>query len=337
MRASGSIIRSIIPKRPFLNSERVHMNHLGSSFSGKNSFWRYFIMLLAILAASNTIGSIPLFIAMVKKPEAAQALAANPNDLSPLGLDQNTALVYLLIPFIAGLLAFILFVKPLNHRTLKQVINGTDRFRWNRLFISAFIWTVVSAIYLFLNLKLDPSNFSLNNTSRTLIPLIIISICLVPFQAAFEEIIFRGYLMQGFTNILRYRLFPLVVTSVLFGLMHGLNPEIKEYGFWIMIPQYILFGLIFGAITIMDDGIEAAIGAHAANNAFVCIIVTSKAAALQTPAIYYQHTVYPWIDFFSMLVVGILVILIMKIVFRWGSFSTVLKAVERTSSINQVP
>lgn len=338
MKASGFIIPSTIRKALYLNSDiKQLMNHLESSFTGKNSFWRYFIMLLAVLAASNTIGAIPLFIAMAGHPEAASALAENPNDLSPLGLDQNTALVYMLIPFIAGLAAFVLLVKPLNHRPLKKIINGTGSFRWNRLFISALIWTVVSAIYLFINLKLDPSNFSLNNNTRVLIPLIAISICLIPFQAAFEEIIFRGYLMQGFTVLIRNRLFPLIMTSVLFGLMHSLNPEIKEFGFWSMIPQYILFGLIFGVITIMDDGIEVAIGAHAANNIFMCIMVTNKASALQTPALYVQNNVYPWIDFLSMLATGIIVIFIMKIIFRWGSFSSISGEVEKIPAIDQAP
>ncbi len=294
-------------------------------------------MLLAILAASNTIGSIPLFIAMGRHPEAAAALAENPNDLSPLGLDQNTALVYMLIPFVAGLAAFVLLVNPLNHRPLKMIVNGTGSFRWNRLLVSALVWTVVSAVYLLINIKFDPSNFSVNNNTRLFIPLIAISVCLIPFQAAFEEIIFRGYLMQGFTLLIRNRLFPLVMTSVLFGLMHSLNPEIKEFGFWSMIPQYILFGLIFGVITIMDDGIEAAIGAHAANNVFVCIMVTNKASALQTPALYIQNNVYPWIDFMSMLVTGIIVIFIMKLIFRWGNFSPVLEAVKKMPPVDQVP
>ena len=51
-------------------------------------------------------------------------------------------------------------------------------------------------------------------------------------------------------------------------------------------PQYIVFGLIFGIITILDDGIEAAMGAHAANNIFLCIMVTNESSALQTPALY---------------------------------------------------
>jgi membrane protease YdiL (CAAX protease family) len=312
------------------------MNHLESSFAGKNSFWRYLIMLLAILAASNTIGSIPLFIGIIKHPEAAIALAENPNDLTPLGFDPITAVLVMLLPFIAGLAAFILLVKPLNYKSLIKVINGTDSFRWNRLFISAAIWTIICAIYLYINIRYDPSNFSLNYNAGTFIPLVIISVLLVPFQAALEEIIFRGYLMQGFALLIRNRLFPLIMTSVLFGLMHAFNPEVKEFGFMNMMPQYILFGLMFGIITILDDGIEAAIGAHAANNVFLCIMLTNKSSTLQTPALYVQHNVYPWTDFTQILGFGILLILIMKFLFGWRSFLTLFENIKRKPVADQM-
>src|SRR5664280_716530 len=150
------------------------MNHLESSFSGKNALWRYLLMILAVLAASNTIGSIPIFISMgissAADPAVLKKLAADPNDLTVLGISSNTGLLMMLIPFIIALLAFILLVKPLNGRSLKKIINGTESFRWNRFFISALIWVIMSAIYLFGCLKADPSNFSLNNKSATLIP-----------------------------------------------------------------------------------------------------------------------------------------------------------------------
>jgi membrane protease YdiL (CAAX protease family) len=317
------------------------MNHLESSFTGKNAFWRYFIMLLVILAATNTIGAIPLFISIAissaSNPQAISELATRPNDLSPLHLDPNVGLLIMLFPFIIGLLTFVLLVKPLNDRSPAKVINGTNSFRWNRFLISALVWTIVSAIYLFINLRLDPSNFSVNNKTFTIITLALISVLFIPFQATFEEIIFRGYLMQGFAVLFRNRFLPLVLTSVFFGLMHAFNPEVKDFGFWTMIPQYVLFGIIFGVITILDDGIEAAMGAHAANNIFLCIMVTNESSALQTPALYEQHTVYPWTEFLTMLIMGIVIIFILKTIFKWKSFSVLLSKAEPGTVKTQTP
>lgn len=298
-------------------------------------------MLIALFTATNTIGGIPLLIAMglrsAANPEIIRQLAENPNDLTVLGLDPNLYLFTMLFPFLIGFITFILLVGPLNHRGLLTTINGTEKFRWNRFFISALVWIIISAIYLFSYLKLDPANFVLNNSSITLIPLILISVLFIPFQAAFEEILFRGYLMQGFTLVLRNRWFPLIMTSVLFALRHIMNPEVREFGFLAMMPQYLLFGLIFGIITILDDGIEAAMGAHAANNAFLCILVTNKASALQTSALYEQLKINPWIDFLTMLIMGILVIFILKIIFKWKDFSVLLKEVEKPGVMTQMP
>jgi len=307
------------------------MNHLESTFTGKNSFWRYIVMIVAVLIASNTVGALPLLVALVVKslsnPDVYSLLAANPNDYSVLGLNPNTLLVLMLFPFIAGLAAFVLLIKPLNNRTLKTTINGTGQIRWNRFFISGLVWLLLSAAYFFIYLKVDPSNFTLNNKTTSLILLSLISLLLIPFQAAFEEVLFRGYLMQGFSSIIKNRWFPLVMTSIFFGLMHAFNPEVKEYGFLTMIPQYIVFGLIFGIITIMDDGIEASMGAHTANNIFLCIMVTNKSSALQTPALYEQYNIFPWTEFAALVATGIVFILILKVVFKWNDFSVLFKKI----------
>ena len=110
----------------------------------------------------------------------------------------NVTLVIMLFPFIAGLGAFMLMVKPLHSRTFRQIINGTSNIRWNRLFTSMLVWLALSALYFFIYMKIDPGNFTLKNTGSQVIILIIISVTMIPFQAALEEILFRGYFMQGF-------------------------------------------------------------------------------------------------------------------------------------------
>ncbi len=104
-----------------------------------------------------------------------------------------------------------------------------------------------------------------------------------------------------------------------------------------MMPQYILFGLIFGIVTILDDGIEAAIGAHAANNAFLCIMVTHNSSALQTPAVYEQQNIYPFTEFAALLVTGVVFLVILKMIFRWGSYSLVLSRVKAKTEPGQSP
>lgn len=305
------------------------MNHLEAAFKGKNSLWRYIVMFAVVFVVSNTIGALPLLIALIIKstsnPEVLNQISVNPNDLSILGLEPITGLIMMLFPFIAGLGAFILLIKPLNNQSLKNTINGTMKIRWDHFFISAFVWMILSGVYLFIYLKLDPANFTINNKTASIIILSLVSLILIPFQATFEEILFRGYLMQGFAVLIRNRWFPLIMTSLLFGLMHAFNPEVKEFGFFTMMPQYILFGLIFGLATILDDGIEVAMGAHAANNIFLCIMVTNQSSALQTPALFEQQNIFPWTEFAGLTLTGIMFIFILSKILRWEKISVLIE------------
>lgn len=294
-------------------------------------------MFAAVLFASNTIGAIPLFIAYFSKaasdPSVAARLAENPADLGLLGYDTNASLVMMLVPFVAGIVAFFFLIKPLNQRSFNQTVNGRSAIRWRRILISAFVWILLSAAYLFIYKGLDPSNFTLNNTSSTLLVLAAISVLLIPFQAGFEEVLFRGYLMQGFAVLSLNRWFPLFMTSLLFGLMHAWNPEVKEYGFYTMMPQYVLFGLLFGITTILDDGIEIALGAHIANNIFLSIMVTNSSSALQTAAIFEQKKIQPWVEFLGLLASSIVFLLVMKIIFRWNDLSVIWKRISEREDV----
>jgi uncharacterized protein len=296
--------------------------HLEAAFNGKNHFWRYPVMIIAVLAAANTIGSAPLLFYYIKgiivDPGIATELANDPANFSVLGVGPVLGLFLMVFPFLAGFLFYAILIRPLNGRSFMQTINGTQRFRWNRFLVSAAVWAIFSAIYLILYIRIEPENFNLNNTTPTLIALAIVSLTLIPFQAGLEEILFRGYLMQGFFRIIPRKWFPLIVTSVLFGLLHSFNPEVKDFGFLAMMPQYILFGLVFGATTILDDGIETAMGAHAANNIFLSIMLTHKSSALQTPAVFEQINVYPWKEFAGLLVMSVLFVIILGWIFRWN-------------------
>lgn len=294
-------------------------------------------MSVAPFIASNFIGSIPILIVIFlnASPET-MAVSGGMPDFAAIGVDQNFALALMIFPFILALLTFILMIKPINIRPFKTVINGGRPVRWERIFTSAFVWLVISGAYLYFIIKEDPSNFVINNTSNSLIILAVVAICLIPFQAAFEEILFRGYLMQGFAVLTRNRWMPVLITSILFGLMHSFNPEIAEYGFFTMMPQYILFGLVFAIPAMLDGGIEIAIGAHAANNAFLSIFLTTKASALQTPAMYMQITTHPWKEFAGLAISSALFLIILLLIYKWKDFGLLYRKIEKPVKVETV-
>ncbi len=292
---------------------------LTAPFSGKNSFWRYCTGVIVPFLAANLIGGLPLAAVIIAGSLDGSVIPQKGTmpDFEAMGISLNVGFVLNVIPFLVGLLAFILLVKPLHNRTFGTVVNGGRRIRWGRMMFAAVAWIAVSALYLIYALKSDPGNFRINNTSNSLIILALLALILIPFQAAFEEVLFRGYLMQGFAVLARNRWIPVLSTSILFGLMHGLNPEVIQYGFLTMMPQYIFFGIVFAVLTMFDDGIELAIGAHAANNIFLSVLVTHEDMALQTPALYEQVQIYPWKDFGGLVVQSLIFIAIIALVFKW--------------------
>jgi membrane protease YdiL (CAAX protease family) len=77
----------------------------------------------------------------------------------------------------------------------------------------------------------------------------------------------------------------MLMSGVIFGLMHYSNPEVKVLGSAIL-GYYILIGIFTSLMAVMDEGIELGIGFHAANNIFGCLIVTNHWQVFQTDALW---------------------------------------------------
>jgi uncharacterized protein len=297
------------------------MAHLERALGEKNEFWRYLVVIVLLFFTMNIIGAIPLVLAIivnaVSDPSTLDTASSNFADLSQFGIDPVPGFALMLFPFLVGSVLFVLIIKPFHGRSIFETINGTGSFRWSRFVAGAMVWLLLSVVYLLVLTNFDPENIRVNNLSTSLIPLVAVALLLIPFQSGLEEVVFRGYLMQGFYKIIPRKWFPLLVTSLVFGLMHGFNPEVKEFGFFTMMPHYILFGLLFGIVTILDDGAEVAMGGHIANNFFLSVMITHRSSALQTPAVFEQLEIDPWPEFFSLALMSILFILILGRIFKW--------------------
>jgi membrane protease YdiL (CAAX protease family) len=298
------------------------MNHLEAAFKGKNNWWRYLVMFLIVFVAANSIGAIPLFIyiayIIISSGGELTAGSFDLSSMSSMGIDKNMILFFMMIPFLFSIITFYLLIKPLNGRSFNEVINGTSKIRWDKARFGFLVWTVIMVLYLAVDYFMHRDNFVIEFSPEKFIPLVIISVILIPFQTSFEEVMFRGYLTQGVAVWTRNRIAALIIPALLFGLMHIANPEIKEYGFWLTMPQYIIFGLVFGLVTILDDGIEIAMGAHAANNIFLSIFVTFKASALPTYALFVQKELDPLKELIAMALISVLFVMVMQRKYKWN-------------------
>jgi membrane protease YdiL (CAAX protease family) len=67
--------------------------------------------------------------------------------------------------------------------------------------------------------------------------------------------------------------------------MHIFNPEVSKIGYIILV-YYIGTGLLLGIVTLMDEGMELALGFHAANNLVGALLISSDWSAFQTNSIF---------------------------------------------------
>jgi hypothetical protein len=164
---------------------------------------------------------------------------------------------------------------------------------------------------------LDSENYVFRFHPLNFIILLLISIFLLPFQTSFEEVFFRGYLMQGFGLVFRRTWPALLITSALFALMHSWNPEVEKFGFWVMFPYYFGFGLLLGFITLKDKSLEISLGVHAANNIFSSLFITFQGSALETDALFLQKTMEPGATMPFYFLAMFLFLVIISLVFGW--------------------
>ena len=65
-----------------------------------------------------------------------------------------------------------------------------------------------------------------------------------------------------------------------------MNPEVQEFGVFNMMFYYVSVALFLAIITVLDDGLELAMGVHIATNVYGSLMVSYEGSVLQTPAIF---------------------------------------------------
>lgn len=271
--------------------------------TGKNEFWQY---LLGIVAAFlgylsfQLIMMIPLLSAAMSHGITMNEIAENPNILfnpEKIGINKSLLLALMMGMFVFTLLFLWLALKFVQKKPLSSIITGYENIRWKRYFFSFGVWGILIIILTIVSYVISPQDIEVRFNAGPFFILLIVSVLLIPIQTATEELIFRGYLMQGFGLAFKNGIVPLIITSVLFGLMHAQNPEAQAHGLLIMMPYYIFFGAFLGILTLLDEGAELAMGIHCANNLFSSLLVCSKNSVLQTDAIFYSTSENPGGEF----------------------------------------
>ena len=298
------------------------MNFIQQAYKGNNEWYHWVLTIFIVFIGWQFIGVIPLIVtAIMHSANMTEFTKAAQDNFMTLGIDKNLFLFLMILTFIFGLICLIIGVKYIHKRTLKSLITSRKSIDWKRFWFGFVSWGIVASVAIIIGVYLAPENYVWNFKLVPFLTLLVVSVLFLPFQTSFEELLFRGYFMQGLGILAKNRWLPLILTSVIFGLLHGANPEVEKLGYISMV-FYIGTGLFYGIVTLMDEGTELALGLHAINNIVAAFFITTNWTVFQTDAIYID-TSEPsvgWEMFFPVLVLYPLMLLLFSKKYGWKNW-----------------
>ncbi|HEX4815344.1 MAG TPA: type II CAAX endopeptidase family protein [Nonomuraea sp.] len=116
------------------------------------------------------------------------------------------------------------------------------------------------------------------------LPALIVIVLLVPFQAAAEEYVFRGWFLQAVGAHVSNPVWGIVVGAALFASLHGYS--------WMGLADVFAFGAVMGWLAVRTGGLEAAVALHVMNNT-LAFALSAAAGSLEDTLIQSRVEV-PW-------------------------------------------
>jgi membrane protease YdiL (CAAX protease family) len=261
------------------------MKFIQQAYKGDNEWTAYLVTLMLLIFGWQIVGIIPIsVVAFMYAGDMETFILSAGKNFSDLGINANLYLLLVIATFLFGLLSLFLGTKFIHKRKIVTLITSREKVDWSRFFYAFIVWGIVGLCMVAIGYFMAPEDYVWNFKPIPFFILLLISFLFLPIQTSMEELLFRGYLMQGFGTWFKNSFVALMLTSVIFGLLHGLNPEVEKLGWFIMV-YYIGTGFVLGIFTLMDEGTELALGFHAANNIVAAVLVTTNWTVFQTDAL----------------------------------------------------
>jgi len=229
----------------------------------------------------------------------------------------------LLLTFLPIFLSIPFLYKLWHKLPITALMTSATRFRWRYLLRTMFIIFIFYSILSFGEYLLFPAEYEglkFQTDLSVYFKLLMITLIFVPFQAASEEFLCRGYLNQALIKYLRSPWAVFILTSAGFALLHAWNPEASgQMGPYL--SSIFLFGMAMCVLLYFEGGIESAIGAHIANNIFVFAFLGYEDPGLPNTALFtLGEPVIGWTDFgIELVMMAILIPLIIWANRKWSA------------------
>jgi len=227
---------------------------------GINSWWSYTATLLRVILLP--IGFIALSFTAI--------YAAAARHLLPQSQVPAIVLMTAFASVIVAGLALAWGIERSHRRPWRSLVSTDLRLDWRRLAIGAGVEGALLGLLVCLSHWVSGQPWPPGPSMAW--PALTAILLFVPFQAACEEMLFRGYLTQALGRLVRSRIAIALAVGIVFGALH-----FNAYGRW-TVPYLLVLSLTYSLVSLRDERLELTIGAHAATNWFG----VGAADALQT-------------------------------------------------------
>lgn len=243
---------------------------LDNASTGENNFLRYVITI--VLTWGTPILLEIVFMIFIVFYLASQSVDIN--TLTSITSDPLILIAFLGVTSVISMVFLYIGVRFIHQRKFISIVSTDSRFDWKRLLKGGIIWFALLAVGSIISILLEPAGLEFTFNLNGFLILLVLSLLVFPIQASLEELFFRGYLMQGFGLISKKPVVPLLLTTIIFSLLHYFNGSYTLLSVDIVLQVFIL-GLTMGIITLGENRLETAMGVHISNNIFASLIVNN--------------------------------------------------------------
>ncbi len=278
----------------------------------------YFLSLILVLFSFLILGTVPLLIVLFVKAGSTEILDNFSNASSIALLGKNLYMALLMMPFVLGFATLVICQKYILRKPFIRLFTTRNKFDFQRFFVMFFTVLVIQFTVIIIN-YLIYNNLTFNFKPFEFFILLLICLFIVPIQTGFEELFFRSFLVDFLKKIIKNKWVIIVITGVLFGLVHGDNPEVDSIG-KVLLLYYIGMGIFLGILAVFDKGLELSFGFHYANNLIPFLFITNSWQAVTTDALFVDQSI-PSISWYDWLTLGIILpglIFLFHKIYKWN-------------------
>jgi len=264
------------------------MTFLEQTRKGKNDWWRYLMGIILILFFGQIVGGIfvamPILYAKYDDDPTTNFLG---DGFNFEGIDSMYLFIALNLSFIMLFLGIYLAIRYIHKRPFLSLITPFEKINWNRIGQAFLFFVIFSGIISVGEALLYPGTFEVSLNLKRFIPFLFLVIILTPFQTSAEELLFRGYILQGMGHWIKQPVVLAILNGVIFALLHIFNPEVGG-GYWLALANYFYIGFFLCLITVKDNRLELALGAHFGINFYAALVANYAQSAVKTESIFYN-------------------------------------------------